>query len=239
MAESELPCEDERQPSRGIPFEIGDGGQESEYLGAEILCLVDDQEDGQPSFDIEPLDFVVDRSQGLSLGERGRDTELEGNLVAENAIQRAEIAQHRLLEAVGEASGILAAVESREGNNPRRIVEEGVQVRLVTATSSLDQQPGTMHYVGRPKIARVPLLAPTVEASAISRFPTPIIRNEPTANLTEPAPIRNARPWWSRKRVGPYSSLGLKSQAMNRHVSGVKRGEFFTPNGVVAHSLGL
>ncbi len=32
-----------------------------------------------------------------------------------------------------------------------------------------------------------------------------LIRNEPTANLAEAAPIRNARPWRSRKRVGPYS----------------------------------
>ncbi len=70
----------------------------------------------------------------------------------------------------------------------------------------------------------MPLLAPTVEASAISPFPTPIIRNAATANLTELAPIRNARPWRSRKRVGPYTvcpnhHLGMNPQAMSAPAS--------------------
>ena len=63
-------------------------------------------------------------------------------------------AQHRLLETVGEARGTLAAVEGRERDDARGIVDQGVQVGLGAAPAG-DQQAGTVHDVGHPQVASV------------------------------------------------------------------------------------
>ena len=79
----------------------------------------------------------------------------EGGAIVAIQLARHAPPQEALLERVLEAGGVLRAVEGRERDHPRGIVEEGVEVGLGPLAAPRHEQPRPVHDVARPQVVGV------------------------------------------------------------------------------------
>src|SRR5262249_22983050 len=78
-----LSCQEDGELSGGVPFEVGEQGQQGEDVGPEVVGFVDDQQDGEMSIFDKPLDLVLDDSEGHGSGPLGLEAHFQGELAAE------------------------------------------------------------------------------------------------------------------------------------------------------------